>query len=625
MFIKENDKFDVDNNKSQKKLSSCSSRIKTWEGLSFSDYFDDEVPYEVKPPIPLTLPGCMEGESSDKNYGDDYPARAKDLFKGLWEGWSGNDYIDQRAQSFWISPDGTFNATNSHYGWAKSWIKHILKKEVRNTDDAYNTLFKLGFVRASVSPQNEDVCFEYGGNGYLMGKINDRQLSRLQDYAIERQYKLHDDTKDKYLELLQESLLSEDVLNNHRDYWMDTRGRFMRAPNGHFEWALNYIHSHNIPYEENPDEFERSPDDVYVPLFERGFIRIKVGGNRIYANYLPARPPTIYQWRILRDSAIESEMKLINSPCRNRESGLDRDVELESKLIKEEVLKINSEYWLDKNGKFLYAFHGHEEFATRYLTHNKIPFNSIDCYNNSDDNPGCYYAMYSLGFFRIYTDYSSIYANNRKIQIPTNSQMRNLRNAAIEGEKRLYINDRTIDLMESKCVNKDNRYLFIESMMPDRIDEFKTNIGLLFNYLQKKLKLKTIPKVKLVSDEKNAEKILGKTAYYNPEEKEVVLYITDRHQKDVLRSFAHEIIHHWQHENKQFDKESKNGTNDPQYAQNNPHMRKMEKQAYLLGNIMFRDWEDEKKAKDKKSGKKLSEKTYTLGKEYPPKKMDYRG
>ena len=28
------------------------------------------------------------------------------------------------------------------------------------------------------------------------------------------------------------------------------------------------------------------------------------------------------------------------------------------------------------------------------------------------------------------------------------------------------------------------------------------------------------------------------------------------------------------------------------YAQNNPHMREMERQAYEIGNLCFRDWED---------------------------------
>jgi hypothetical protein len=31
------------------------------------------------------------------------------------------------------------------------------------------------------------------------------------------------------------------------------------------------------------------------------------------------------------------------------------------------------------------------------------------------------------------------------------------------------------------------------------------------------------------------------------------------------------------------------------YAQGNKHLRKMEMEAYLKGNMLFRDWEDSKK------------------------------
>ena len=232
--------------------------------------------------------------------------------------------------------------------------------------------------------------------------------------------------------------------------------------------------------------------------------------------------------------------------------------------------------------------------------------------------------------------------------------------------------------------------------MPEDMDTFKSHLAQLFSYLKDELQLKSVPKVKLLSDDKNAAKVLGKTAYYDPPSRTVVLYTTNRHQKDILRSFAHEIIHHWQHENEKLQTTSKGhsghsvksgsneelhgshgvrrgmeGKDDPQYAQNDPWLRQMEKQAYLLGNILFRDWEDQKKAKDRKSGKKMvelhgranvsktthtpimkayskkhayrrgvegsphqplvsdpnniEEKTYLLGKEYPPKKMDYSG
>ena len=147
------------------------------------------------------------------------------------------------------------------------------------------------------------------------------------------------------------------------------------------------------------------------------------------------------------------------------------------------------------------------------------------------------------------------------------------------------------------------------SMMPDDMETFKSHLAQLFSYLKNELKIKTVPKVKLMSDEKNAAKVLGKTAYYDPDTATIVLYTTNRHQKDVLRSFAHEIIHHWQHENEKFQtsntkKSESSQSQDPQYAQHNPWLRQMEKQAFLLGNLIFRDWEDKKKAKDRKSGKK---------------------
>lgn len=161
------------------------------------------------------------------------------------------------------------------------------------------------------------------------------------------------------------------------------------------------------------------------------------------------------------------------------------------------------------------------------------------------------------------------------------------------------------DLFKGLWEDTANKDIFIESMMPNDMETFKTHLVQLFAYLQKELQLKTVPDVKLVSDDKNADKVLGRTAYYDPNSKLIVLYTTHRHQKDILRSFAHEVIHHWQHENGKLSGD-KFSAKDPQYAQNDPWMRQMEKQAYLLGNILFRDWEDKKKAKDKESNKKMA-------------------
>jgi len=106
-----------------------------------------------------------------------------------------------------------------------------------------------------------------------------------------------------------------------------------------------------------------------------------------------------------------------------------------------------------------------------------------------------------------------------------------------------------------------------------------------------------LPSVKLKNSPEEANGLFGKTAYYDPEQKMIVLYIHGRHPKDVLRSFAHEMIHHDQNLNGQLTLEKIGSTADENYAQNNDHLRKMEEDAYLRGNMAFRDWSDKRKNK----------------------------
>ena len=118
--------------------------------------------------------------------------------------------------------------------------------------------------------------------------------------------------------------------------------------------------------------------------------------------------------------------------------------------------------------------------------------------------------------------------------------------------------------------------------------EFKEKLGSLVRYLQTHLGIQKLPRLKLSNNQENADDILGYTGHYDNNTQQIVAYITDRHPKDILRTIAHEIIHHWQNEHGQLYSHK----NDPQYAQHDPHMRKMEEQAYLLGNILFRDFCD---------------------------------
>ena len=119
--------------------------------------------------------------------------------------------------------------------------------------------------------------------------------------------------------------------------------------------------------------------------------------------------------------------------------------------------------------------------------------------------------------------------------------------------------------------------------------EFKQALTGIYRDGCKKFNIRTTPKVVLRKDDENGALTLGRTAYYDPAELTIVLYISNRHPKDILRSFAHELIHHVQ--NERGDLHLGDST-DPQYAQNDEHLRKMEKEAYLQGNLLMRDFED---------------------------------
>lgn len=126
------------------------------------------------------------------------------------------------------------------------------------------------------------------------------------------------------------------------------------------------------------------------------------------------------------------------------------------------------------------------------------------------------------------------------------------------------------------------------------ISGFEEMIQSLVSFSQERLGFEKPPTLFLNSDSNNATNLLGKTAYYDPQEREIHIYTTDRHPKDIMRSISHELVHHKQNDegNLQGDYYSGEG-----YAQKDPHMRKMEEEAYLQGNMCFRDWEDGYKQK----------------------------
>ena len=105
--------------------------------------------------------------------------------------------------------------------------------------------------------------------------------------------------------------------------------------------------------------------------------------------------------------------------------------------------------------------------------------------------------------------------------------------------------------------------------------------------LDKGMKLRPLPTVKFINDDiKNAEDFFGKTAYYDPNNHRIVLYTLNRHPKDVMRSFAHEMIHHMQNH------EGKLETIHTQNTNEEGDLPEIEREAYEKGNMTFRSWTD---------------------------------
>lgn len=130
--------------------------------------------------------------------------------------------------------------------------------------------------------------------------------------------------------------------------------------------------------------------------------------------------------------------------------------------------------------------------------------------------------------------------------------------------------------------------------------EFKQKLASLFSYLVGHLGIKQSPKVKLINSRSNADNAFGFTGHYDHSNQTITLYITDRHDTDILRSFAHEVIHHWQFERGTLHPEEHGNStarkdNHTHYAQESPWLRRREMEAYLFGNIIFRDWQDEQR------------------------------
>jgi predicted nucleotidyltransferase len=103
----------------------------------------------------------------------------------------------------------------------------------------------------------------------------------------------------------------------------------------------------------------------------------------------------------------------------------------------------------------------------------------------------------------------------------------------------------------------------------------------------KGMRIEPLPTVKFINgDSENAKDFFGKTAYYDPASSTIVLYTEGRHPKDIVRSFAHEMIHHMQNLEGRLENITTTNTHE------DDNLNDLEKEANLKGTMTFRNWTD---------------------------------
>ena len=125
-------------------------------------------------------------------------------------------------------------------------------------------------------------------------------------------------------------------------------------------------------------------------------------------------------------------------------------------------------------------------------------------------------------------------------------------------------------------------------------DKYQNEFNSLIKHMHKELQFKKPFKLMFVNEPEADGDVFCKTGAYSPKLNVILLYVNGRHIKDILRSLAHEMVHH--HQNCSGSIETDGKDYGEGYAQRDDEARRLEEDAFLRGNMLFRDWEDGEKS-----------------------------
>jgi len=149
------------------------------------------------------------------------------------------------------------------------------------------------------------------------------------------------------------------------------------------------------------------------------------------------------------------------------------------------------------------------------------------------------------------------------------------------------LSDEEVEQVFNIVADKIQEVLTENASYSQHIDVMEKIAQLTNHMIDKGMNIEPLPTMEFIDgDSENAKDFFGKTAYYDPNRQHIVLYTEGRHPKDIVRSYAHEMIHHIQHlEDRLGDIPGTDTTSDE-------HLTKLEKEANLRGTMTFRNWTD---------------------------------
>ena len=123
--------------------------------------------------------------------------------------------------------------------------------------------------------------------------------------------------------------------------------------------------------------------------------------------------------------------------------------------------------------------------------------------------------------------------------------------------------------------------------------DYKPYLVSLANYMADNgYTVRPFPKV-ILDNSDQGDGVFVYTAYFDPSSDAVRLFTRNRGAKDVLRSFAHEMVHFKQRVDGDIEK---SGYSSDKITEDKNLIR-LEAEAYLKGNMAFRAWTEIEKKK----------------------------